>query len=244
MLGCYGTGKADKFAEICAAVVLAGEISLSSAVLAGDWVTSHDRLGRPVYSVSAAGAARPRAARATRGLHPDTRQRASSLVPRVVVGAGAVPANVAVRIEADTVGASKRIKCWLFSEACGLGTPEEGFGDLGTSVTIPASGFGTGRAPDRCRARPAGAVRPRRGWEANVAERPKRDQSTTPAGLSAVAVLVAPRENEAQLTGLRSWKGAPWSQRSAPRRSPSAATVWSTTSTERATESSSTCTAS
>jgi hydroxymethylglutaryl-CoA reductase (NADPH) len=46
MLGCYGAGKADKFAEICAAVVLAGDTSLSSAILAGDWVSSHDALGR------------------------------------------------------------------------------------------------------------------------------------------------------------------------------------------------------
>jgi hydroxymethylglutaryl-CoA reductase (NADPH) len=46
MLGCYGSGKVDKFAEICAGVVLAGEISLSSAVVHGDWVSSHDRLGR------------------------------------------------------------------------------------------------------------------------------------------------------------------------------------------------------
>ena len=46
MLGCYGPGKAQKFAEICAATVLAGETSLSSAVLRGDWVSSHDRLGR------------------------------------------------------------------------------------------------------------------------------------------------------------------------------------------------------
>lgn len=46
MLGCYGKGKADKFAEICAGVVLAGETSLSSAVLAGDWVSSHDQFGR------------------------------------------------------------------------------------------------------------------------------------------------------------------------------------------------------
>ncbi len=46
LLGCYGAGKADKFAEICAAVVLAGETSLASAVLAGDWVSSHDKLGR------------------------------------------------------------------------------------------------------------------------------------------------------------------------------------------------------
>ena len=46
MLGCYGTGKADRLAEIVGAVVLAGDVSLGSAVLAGDWVTSHDRLGR------------------------------------------------------------------------------------------------------------------------------------------------------------------------------------------------------
>jgi hydroxymethylglutaryl-CoA reductase (NADPH) len=46
MLGCYGKDRADAFAEICAAVVLAGEISLSCAVLHGDWVASHDKLGR------------------------------------------------------------------------------------------------------------------------------------------------------------------------------------------------------
>jgi hydroxymethylglutaryl-CoA reductase (NADPH) len=46
MLGCYGAGEVLKFAEICAAVVLAGETSLSSAVVHGDWVSSHDRLGR------------------------------------------------------------------------------------------------------------------------------------------------------------------------------------------------------
>ncbi|HME08783.1 MAG TPA: hydroxymethylglutaryl-CoA reductase [Bryobacteraceae bacterium] len=46
MLDCYGAGKANKFAEICAATVLAGEISLGCAVLHGDWVTSHERLGR------------------------------------------------------------------------------------------------------------------------------------------------------------------------------------------------------
>ena len=46
ILGCYGAGKADKLAEICAGVVLAGDLSLSSAILRGDWVASHDRLGR------------------------------------------------------------------------------------------------------------------------------------------------------------------------------------------------------
>jgi hydroxymethylglutaryl-CoA reductase (NADPH) len=46
LLGCVGPGQARKLAEICAATVLAGEISLTSAVLAGHWVTSHERLGR------------------------------------------------------------------------------------------------------------------------------------------------------------------------------------------------------
>ncbi len=46
LLGCYGKGKVYKFAEICAAVVLAGETSLSSAIVHGDWVSSHDQLGR------------------------------------------------------------------------------------------------------------------------------------------------------------------------------------------------------
>jgi hydroxymethylglutaryl-CoA reductase (NADPH) len=46
MLGCNGQGKADKFAKICAGVALAGETSLASSVLHGDWVPSHDRLGR------------------------------------------------------------------------------------------------------------------------------------------------------------------------------------------------------
>lgn len=46
VLGCYGKGKVNKFAEICAAVVLAGETSLASAILFGDWVTAHEKLGR------------------------------------------------------------------------------------------------------------------------------------------------------------------------------------------------------
>jgi hydroxymethylglutaryl-CoA reductase (NADPH) len=46
MMGCYGKGKVHKLAEICAAVVLAGDTSLTCAVLNGDWVTSHDALGR------------------------------------------------------------------------------------------------------------------------------------------------------------------------------------------------------
>ncbi|MBI3644707.1 MAG: hydroxymethylglutaryl-CoA reductase [Acidobacteriales bacterium] len=46
MLGCHGQGKAKKFAEICAAVVLAGETSLAAAMLNGEWVTAHERMGR------------------------------------------------------------------------------------------------------------------------------------------------------------------------------------------------------
>jgi hydroxymethylglutaryl-CoA reductase (NADPH) len=46
MLGCYGKGGVNKFAEIVAATVLAGEVSLASAVMSNDWVSSHDALGR------------------------------------------------------------------------------------------------------------------------------------------------------------------------------------------------------
>jgi hydroxymethylglutaryl-CoA reductase (NADPH) len=46
LLGCYGQGKVQKFAEICAGVVLAGDISLTCAILAGDWVSSHEAHGR------------------------------------------------------------------------------------------------------------------------------------------------------------------------------------------------------
>ena len=45
-LGCYGIGKVYKFAEIVAGTVLAGEISLASAIASLDWVSSHDQLGR------------------------------------------------------------------------------------------------------------------------------------------------------------------------------------------------------
>lgn len=46
MLGCYGTGGVNKLAEIIAATVLAGELSLGSAVVAEEWVQAHDDLGR------------------------------------------------------------------------------------------------------------------------------------------------------------------------------------------------------
>ena len=46
LLGCYGSGQVHKFAEIVAATVLCGEISLGAAVVADEWVTAHERLGR------------------------------------------------------------------------------------------------------------------------------------------------------------------------------------------------------
>jgi hydroxymethylglutaryl-CoA reductase (NADPH) len=46
LLGCYGTGKVNKLAEIVAATVLCGELSLGSAIVAEEWVQAHDLLGR------------------------------------------------------------------------------------------------------------------------------------------------------------------------------------------------------
>ena len=41
-----GTGKVNKFAEIVAATVLCGELSLGSAIVAEEWVKAHDLFGR------------------------------------------------------------------------------------------------------------------------------------------------------------------------------------------------------
>ncbi len=46
ILGCYGKGKVFKLAEIIAGVVLAGELSLGSAISSSDWVSSHEQYGR------------------------------------------------------------------------------------------------------------------------------------------------------------------------------------------------------
>jgi hydroxymethylglutaryl-CoA reductase (NADPH) len=46
MLDCYGDGKVRKFAEIVAATVLCGELSLGAAVVAEEWVEAHDLFGR------------------------------------------------------------------------------------------------------------------------------------------------------------------------------------------------------
>lgn len=46
VLGCYGKGGVHKFAEIVAATVLCGELSLAAAIVADEWVSSHDAYGR------------------------------------------------------------------------------------------------------------------------------------------------------------------------------------------------------
>ena len=46
MLGCYGKGGVRKLTEIIAATVMAGELSLGSAVVAEEWVQAHDDFGR------------------------------------------------------------------------------------------------------------------------------------------------------------------------------------------------------
>ncbi|MBI3941098.1 MAG: hydroxymethylglutaryl-CoA reductase, partial [Acidobacteria bacterium] len=46
MLDCYGAGKARKLAEIVAAALLGGEISMASAIASGEFATAHERYGR------------------------------------------------------------------------------------------------------------------------------------------------------------------------------------------------------
>lgn len=46
LLGCWGRGKVNRLAEIIAGVVLAGEVSLASAISSSDWVSSHEKYGR------------------------------------------------------------------------------------------------------------------------------------------------------------------------------------------------------
>lgn len=46
LLGCYGAGQARKFAEVCGAVVLAGELSIAAALSAGHFTRAHKKFGR------------------------------------------------------------------------------------------------------------------------------------------------------------------------------------------------------
>ncbi len=46
MLDCYGADKAGKFAEILAAALLAGELSMGGAIAGGEFVNAHETYGR------------------------------------------------------------------------------------------------------------------------------------------------------------------------------------------------------
>ena len=46
MLGCYGSGKARKLAEIVAAALLGGEISMGGALASGGFAAAHEQYGR------------------------------------------------------------------------------------------------------------------------------------------------------------------------------------------------------
>ncbi|MBI2270368.1 MAG: hydroxymethylglutaryl-CoA reductase [Bacteroidetes bacterium] len=46
LMDCYGTGKARKFAEICGALILAGELSIAAALSAGHFSAAHKKFGR------------------------------------------------------------------------------------------------------------------------------------------------------------------------------------------------------
>ncbi len=46
LIGCYGSGKVNKFAEIIAAVLLSGEISIWGSIVSGEFTQAHDRYGR------------------------------------------------------------------------------------------------------------------------------------------------------------------------------------------------------
>lgn len=46
LMGCYGQGNARKFAEICGALVLAGELSIAAALSAGHFSSAHKKFGR------------------------------------------------------------------------------------------------------------------------------------------------------------------------------------------------------
>jgi hydroxymethylglutaryl-CoA reductase (NADPH) len=46
LLGCAGAGKAARFAEIVAATLLAGELSMAAALASGEFVAAHEAYGR------------------------------------------------------------------------------------------------------------------------------------------------------------------------------------------------------
>lgn len=46
LMDCYGNGNARKFAEICGALLLAGELSIAAALSAGHFTAAHKKFGR------------------------------------------------------------------------------------------------------------------------------------------------------------------------------------------------------
>lgn len=56
MLGCFGAGKARKLAEIVAATLLAGELSIAGAIASGEFVAAHETYGRNRPAPEAEGA--------------------------------------------------------------------------------------------------------------------------------------------------------------------------------------------
>lgn len=46
LMDCYGTGNSRKFAEICGALALAGELSIAAAMSAGHFASAHRKFGR------------------------------------------------------------------------------------------------------------------------------------------------------------------------------------------------------
>lgn len=46
MLGCYGSGKSRKLAEIVASALLGGEISMGAAIASGEFAAAHEQYGR------------------------------------------------------------------------------------------------------------------------------------------------------------------------------------------------------
>lgn len=46
MIDCHGVGNARKFAEICCAVALAGELSIAAAMSVDHFTKAHEKLGR------------------------------------------------------------------------------------------------------------------------------------------------------------------------------------------------------
>jgi hydroxymethylglutaryl-CoA reductase (NADPH) len=51
IMGCYGKSKALKFAEIIAALIVAGELSLAGSIAANDFVEAHEKYGRNGHKI-------------------------------------------------------------------------------------------------------------------------------------------------------------------------------------------------